>query len=228
MVNYGNAKIYTMRSYIRPDLIYVGSTVQPLKERMRLHRSSYKRYVEGKFPYVTSFKIIELGDSYIELYEKVPCSDKEELHKHEGEVIRELDCVNKHIPGRTGKQYREDNKEEIKEWRKKHYGENRDAILEQNKKWYEENKEKRLEYQKEWREANKEALLEKAKQYYEENKQEVLEKAKKYYDENKEKKKQKYTCECGSVINICCKARHMKSKKHQKFINSNITDINVV
>jgi hypothetical protein len=40
---------------------------------------------------------------------------------------------------------------------------------------------------------------------------------KEWYQENGE---QKYTCECGSVICISDKSRHMKTKKHQNYIKS--------
>jgi hypothetical protein len=33
-------------------------------------------------------------DWYIELYEKYPCNDRQELHKREGQVIREIGTIN--------------------------------------------------------------------------------------------------------------------------------------
>ena len=47
------------------------------------------------------------------------------------------------------------------------------------------------------------------KEYYQANKQIIL-----------QKNKEKYTCECGSIICIGEKFRHPKSKKHQDYINS--------
>jgi len=45
---------------------------------------------------------------------------------------------------------------------------------------------------------------------------------KEYYEENREQiteqKKQKYTCECGSIIRKCDRARHFKSKKHTDYL----------
>ena len=112
MVNYENSKIYTIRSH-QTDMIYIGSTTQPLSKRLVGHKSKYKMYLNKKYNYVTSFEIIKYDDCYIELLENYPCDNKEQLHKIEGEYIRKLDCLNKVIPGRTKKQYREDNKDKI-------------------------------------------------------------------------------------------------------------------
>ena len=46
------------------------------------------------------------------------------------------------------------------------------------------------------------------KEYYEDNREKIL-----------QKKKQKYTCECGSTLRIDSKTRHERRKKHQDFIN---------
>ena len=62
------------------------------------------------------------------------------------------------------------------------------------------------------------------KQFYEDNKIEIIKKQKKFYEENKDEIKQKQKqicdCECGSSIRISDKARHLKTLKHQKYLNS--------
>jgi hypothetical protein len=113
MANYGNGKIYTIRSFQTED-IYIGSTTQPLSKRIAKHRYDYNHYLEGKRAYTTSFDILKHGDAYIELIELYPCTARCELFKREGELIREMDCVNKHIPGRTDAEYYQDNKEKWK------------------------------------------------------------------------------------------------------------------
>ena len=129
MVNYENAKIYKLVCN-KTGLIYVGSTCQRLLcKRLSGHVADYKRWKDGKYNYVTSFKIIEGGDYYMELLEAVICSSFDELAKKERHYIESIDCVNKFIPGRTNKesckqyyadnkvnkkQYYEDNKEKIK------------------------------------------------------------------------------------------------------------------
>ena len=101
------------------------------------------------------------------------------------------------------------------------------------KEWYNENKEKRNEYNKEYRNENKEILLEKEKTYRiinakritenykinkEKNKDKKNETEEKYRNANKElisaKQKEKIECQCGCFINRSCLGRHQKTKKH--------------
>ena len=145
MPNYANGKIYKIWSPSHLDDIYIGSTCVPLSHRMSKHRCLYKRYKEGKTNYTTSFKILEYGDARIELIENVECKCKEELIAREGYYIRSLDCVNKYIPDRTEKEYREDNKERIAQCKKEWYEKNRELTLHRAKEYREKNKEKRNE-----------------------------------------------------------------------------------
>ena len=67
---------------------YIGSTTQKLSFRMKGHRSDCKR--RSGLPLYKA--MVEHGKEYfyIELLEKHPCSDKEELVKKEYEYIRSL------------------------------------------------------------------------------------------------------------------------------------------
>jgi len=57
---------------------------------MTQHRSDFKRN-----RIKSSSELIKHGDAYIELIEKFPCKDREELFKREGEVMRAtLNTVN--------------------------------------------------------------------------------------------------------------------------------------
>ena len=103
---YNNSFIYTIRSP-HTEKLYIGSTTQILCKRFANHKTDYNLYVNNKKNYITSFKIIELGDSYIELLEQINCDSKIQLEMREGELIRihkDL-CVNKIIAGRTDEQY---------------------------------------------------------------------------------------------------------------------------
>ena len=54
-----NGKIYSIRSY-ETDAIYIGSTKQQkLCKRMVNHKTDYKRYLNGKKHYVTSYEIVK-------------------------------------------------------------------------------------------------------------------------------------------------------------------------
>lgn len=96
MPNYAEGKIYAIRSRMNEDLVYIGSTCEPLHKRLYGHRKGYQAYQKDLKRYVSSYEVLEAGDEYIELVENYPCKSKYELQKREGEVIRrEGDkCVN--------------------------------------------------------------------------------------------------------------------------------------
>ena len=56
---------------------------------------------------------------YIELLEKYPCNDVEELRAKEGERIRKTATLNSQVAGRTPEQYRQDTVEHKREYDKK-------------------------------------------------------------------------------------------------------------
>ena len=145
-MDYKNGKIYCIRSH-KTDLIYIGSTCQPLYKRLNEHKKHYKAYIQnGKNKY-SSYKIYELDDTpYIELIINYPCSSKNELNREEGVYIRSMDCVNRNVVGRT---------------KKEHYDDNKERILKKNKEYKEDNKDKIKQQEKEYREANKEKIKEK-------------------------------------------------------------------
>tara|TARA_R110002049_G_scaffold213472_1_gene384918 strand:- start:34 stop:597 length:564 start_codon:yes stop_codon:yes gene_type:complete len=70
-------------------------------------------------------------------------------------------------------------------------------------------KEEKKEYKKAHYQANKEELKEKHKAYREANKEQL-----------NEKKKEKFKCDCGGRYTKGSKVRHIKTKKHQKFLKS--------
>ena len=89
------------------------------------------------------------------------------------------------------KKYREANKDKIAEHHKQYYEANKDKIREArkgyNKKYYEANKDKKKEYNKKWYEQNKDKIKENSKKYYEANKDKINEHAKKYREQNRDK-----------------------------------------
>jgi hypothetical protein len=159
-VDYSLGKVYKI---VGNGKVYVGSTCERLLcQRFAEHKSKYKR---GNC-YVTSFECLSDPECYIELLELCPCSCVDELRKCEGKWIRDLDCVNRKIEGRTKKEYYEEHKEEIKTYQQ----ENKEEIAEHRKAHYTINQEVILEKKKTYYQANREAILEKAKSRYYENK----------------------------------------------------------
>jgi hypothetical protein len=112
MVNYQNGKIYKIVSN-ETDMIYIGSTCKLLCQRLAQHRSTYKAYQSGKYRFVTSFKLLEIGECKIILLEKFPCNSREELNARERFYIENNECVNKVVPMRTRIEYNKDNRENI-------------------------------------------------------------------------------------------------------------------
>lgn len=151
-MDYKNGKIYALRSP-HTDQVYIGSTTQPLSKRFYHHKASYKAWKIEKGLYTYSYKILEAGDAYIELIKDYPCNSKRELNREEGVIMRETqNCCNKRVEGRTKKEYRKDNKKEIKEHLKEWREDHKEEIREYNKQYREDedHKEKMREYQKQY------------------------------------------------------------------------------
>ena len=107
MVNYSNTKIYKIWSPQGAN-IYIGSTTKKyLSQRMNEHRSTYISSETAKATSKLIFEEYGIENCFIELLEAKDCKDKHESSQLEGHYIRTLDCVNKNIPGRTMKEYRE-------------------------------------------------------------------------------------------------------------------------
>jgi len=144
MPNYQNGKIYEVICSETGN-IYIGSTTQSLNVRLSKHHCksngcSSKTFINPK----------------IYLLENVSCNSKAQLEAIERKYVENNQCVNKRIPTRTLKEYREENKNKIKEEKKEY-----------DKKYREENKEKLSKYFKEYKLENKEKLNEKKREKFE-------------------------------------------------------------
>lgn len=176
-MDYSKAKIYQIVNDIDNE-IYVGSTTQALCKRMAKHRGEINTKAKSHRKLYQHMKNKGVQHFRIELIKEFPCDNKEQMTAEEGKYIRELKpTLNKKIEGRTTKEWIQDNKEHLNEYRKL-------------------NEEKIKAYSKHYRMENK-AIL-------------------------KEKQQQPYNCVCGSDITLNNKTRHLKSKKHQQFINENV------
>jgi hypothetical protein len=101
MVNYSLGKIYKIVCNITGK-VYIGSTCSPrLCRRLAKHRDKYNSFLKGKYPYTTSYKVLEHNNYEIVLLELCPSSCKEELHARERWYIENFECVNKYIPTRN-------------------------------------------------------------------------------------------------------------------------------
>lgn len=140
---YKNGKIYKIVD-IGYNKCYIGSTCESLSQRMARHRKDFKRWQQEKR---NSYSLFDIFDEFgvdnckIELIEKCDVEDKEALRKREGLYIKENECVNKMISGRTRIQRYQDNKDkellQCKLYQEKH----KDKIKQYHKKRYQDNKE---------------------------------------------------------------------------------------
>jgi hypothetical protein len=181
--DYSKSKIYKIIDNTNQN-IYIGSTIKPLSQRLSKHKTSYKRYLNGTHSYMTSFEIIKNRNYNIVLLEECPTIlNIEQLHARERYWIELLECINKNIPGRSKKEYYQDNKEQISE---------------KDKIYYQENKEKKIEYSKKYRQDNQQKI----QQY-------------------QQKRSEKFICQCSGKFTLGHKSTHLKSIKHQKYLQNN-------
>lgn len=120
MLKYQKGKIYKIVNNDN-DLVYYGSTIQLLCNRMAQHRKHLN----------CLSKNMNLSNSKIILVENYPCNSKEELESRERFYIENNNCINKNKPNRTEedlKKWFEDNKERIKEQKKIKYNENKEEL----------------------------------------------------------------------------------------------------
>jgi hypothetical protein len=206
-LDYKNGKIYVIKNHIN-DMVYVGSTTQPLYKRFSLHKRSVNSIRCRAKKISIAMRDIGIEHFYIELLEEYPCDNIEQLHKREGYWIRELNSYsngyNAQVQGRNRQEYYQEHKE-------------RHAELVKN--WYERNKNKVDDYHRKWYQENKGKILERQMQYYQDNKHDILQREKKYRDTNREKIREwmntKVECEvCNISFNRSHLSKHQKTKRH--------------
>ena len=97
-------KVYKLTSP-HTDKVYIGSTIQVLSYRLKMHQSKYKAFINGSGHYRSATEILKYSDVTIELIFEGEFASIDELRKLEGNYIQDLDnCVNKAIPGKLGKE----------------------------------------------------------------------------------------------------------------------------
>ena len=205
-MNYQNTIIYKI---VCKDLsitdCYVGSTTNFIQRKYR-HKTSCNN-INNKAYKVNVYVFIRANYGWenwdmIEI-EKYPCNDLNEALKRERYWIETLKAtLNKVIPSRTQKEYREDNKNKILNHQKIYYQNNADKIKADGKLYYENNADKikatvkqyalehpdkKKEHNKAYREANADKIKEYKKQYAKDNAEKIKEYKRQYYL-NKQKK----------------------------------------
>jgi hypothetical protein len=205
---YHNGKIYRIVCNIT-GLVYIGGTCKPrLSTRLAWHRYRYKRFLSNKEKYMgTSSIVLENNDYFIELVDYAPCETKDELNKIEGQYIRTTECVNKNIPGRSIKEYHQDNKERRNAIGRQYVQNNKEAIRVQRRQFHQDNKER---------------INIRHRQYYQDNKEQINIRHRQYHQDSKEAST-KVQCDlCKSIVSKINLSQHKKTnicKKYSEIIN---------
>lgn len=216
MVNtnkYETAKIYKLVD-IGYTKCYIGSTIEPLSRRMTHHRSSYKNYKAGKYHYCSSFILFDeygIDCIKIELIEEYPCNNKEQLVKREGEYIRQEQCVNKVIPGRSTKEWLVDNAEHVSKRQQQYRIDHQEELKQYEKRRRAHNLERIKEYDR-LRDADRAEYK--------------REKARAWYASHVDAVKQKEKCTICNGEFICRgRPRHERTQKHLTALNTQSQEV---
>jgi len=196
--------------------IYVGHTTdftrRKCKHKQDCNKETAKNYNTKVYKTIRENGGWENWDMvFIEDY---PCTNKFEASARERyyyELLKGSGSLNTNVPGRTVKEYYQDN-------------------IQQFKEYYQENKDKLLEYQNNYNLVNKDKI----KEYREKNKDKIRERACEYradyyknnIDKFKERAHQEFECECGGRYTYGGKSTHFKTKKHIKYLaNQNNNEV---
>lgn len=173
--------------------IYVGHTTDKIR-RKNCHKNRCNNQ-NSKECNLYVYQIIRENGGWdnwsLVVLQEYPCENKNQAEMRERYWIETLQAtLNRQIPTRT-----------IQEWHEEH--------KEQKKIYYEENKEEHKKRMKIYYEENKEQLKNHMKMYRQEHEKEI-----------KEQKSKKIICECGSTILKNNKSNHLKTEKHNNYLNS--------
>jgi len=210
--------------------VYIGSTFNKPSKRWSEHKQAYNKWIKDQtktcfsiYPYfrdigVDNFKLIKIKDYQVYRADRL---DRKHLLVYEQLWINKTKCVNKYaafglwhtlFEKERHKIYRENHKDQIKEYMKKWREDNKDDIKEKKKIYYEDNKERSKEQSKKRYEKNKEQINEKRKKhekiYREKNKEQIKLYHEIYRRDNKEQineKRKKHNQDNKVICPICLK-----------------------
>ena len=158
------------------------------------HRRDYKKYCNDNDKTKAYPRSMMLFDEYgidnckIELIEDYPTDKREDLLRRQGFHIKNTDCLNKIVSGRTKKEYYDDTREHHLEHQKQHrldnlenykakdkaYGEKyKEKINARQRQAYQEKRGERIEAMCKYREEHKAQLRKQQREYYAQNKDEI-------------------------------------------------------
>ena len=102
------------------NLMYVGSTIRELNTRMKQHLKDMYKFTNFKL--YKAMSELKPDNFYINLLEEFEYNDIKDLRREEGKFIKIIKPeLNKNIAGRSLKEYNEDNKQQLRLYRKLYY-----------------------------------------------------------------------------------------------------------
>lgn len=201
-------RVYKITS-IMGDEVYIGGTIQALNRRYTGHKSGYASYINGKSKFVASYILFDkygIDNCSIELIEEIPYENLKIRETYYIDSISNINRIRSYVTyddlRKHNREYREKHNEEISIKAKERYKDNRDEILLQKKEYHQ---------------TNKENILTKKRLYHEENRDILLLRMNNDY---RDKGSVKITCDCGTICVTKYMPIHLKTQKHNKYIES--------
>ena len=244
--------IYKIECLSDPSIMYVGSTLQTIEDRWYEHQHQFKYWLEhpegGLCSIGKQFNEKGIEDFHMVLIKQYNVVDRKHLTSYEQIWINKLHCVNiinpwaiskdnkfmqrvkRSIPeykatrARCDKNYAENNKDKLVEYRKKYYEENKEAVSKQGKEYREKNKEKIAARGKVSRATDQAKATLAAYQLTDKYKETQIRSNKKQYAKPEALARRKANlliktqCGCGVEYITHTKYRHEKTEKHIYFI----------
>ena len=124
--------IYKIFRESEPNTVYLGSSLNSKEHRMAEHKKDFKAYLNGNFPYVSSFEILKYPDAVIKVVATVEVENEQELRKEEDKYIVQYKNDANYKVVNVRRAYIEDKKEATREktrrYREKHKDELKQKI----------------------------------------------------------------------------------------------------
>ena len=99
--------------------VYVGKSTETPSQRMSKHRCDYRRWLEGKHHYNSSYELLKYTDcSMVVLEHGVP---DHLLAEREAYWHSRYDCVNRCVPNRSHKEWYQANKDKVRRQQNQKY-----------------------------------------------------------------------------------------------------------
>jgi hypothetical protein len=129
--------VYILRSKHTPH-VYVGSTKKSEVRRLQNHLNDYTRFTEGRTKFKTPFHVVRYDDVHATVLEQCEFAERRELLQRERYYLNmyAASAVNVRIPGRTMKEWREENGDKLRANNRRHYYRHQSDILAKKREAY--------------------------------------------------------------------------------------------